>query len=114
MAITINNTTTIIGPSSLIERTVQIQSEQEAIDGSLQRNRIGQKREVVMIWANLQPNDFLTLNNLFTTGSGIYYSNNGSKYGTLSFSGLPFVENEGQYTPGTSYLADYQVRIREM
>lgn len=108
-------------PTNLKEYSIQIQTEQEAIDGAIQRNKVrsvgnpnGQKFVAELSWTYLSPAQYQTLNNQFITGSGIFYNNPASKYGTLTFSGLPFIESEGEYVPGESLLTDYKVRIREL
>lgn len=114
MAVAINHSDLSPQPSQLIERKIQIQTDQVAIDGSLQRNRIGEKKESVLTWKNILASDFQTINNNFTTGSGVYYNNPTSKYGTFTFSGMPYIEQESEYVPGSSLLTDYTVRIREI
>lgn len=116
--ITINGQT-ILQPSTLREYKEATQSEQYAIDGAAQRNRVkttgnpnGEKAWAEMTWDKIPPSDFLTLYNSFRTGSGICYQNPSSKYGTLTFSGLPFME-EGEYVSGESRLTTFKVRIRE-
>lgn len=105
----------IVQPSILTERLVQIESENESIGGSIQRNRIGQKKEAELKWSWLAPSGYQQLVSLFTTGSGFWYSNDQSNYagGVLTFSGLAFFD-EGEYVPGASLFRDFKARIREI
>jgi hypothetical protein len=119
--IEINHSAISPQPTSLREYSIQIQTDQESIDGSIQRNKVrstnnpdGQKFAAELTWDLIQPSDYQTLNNQFVTGSGIYYHNPASKYGTLSFSGMPFIEDESEYVRGESLLSSYKVRIREI
>lgn len=114
MSVAINGSDLSPQPSNLNERKISKQTDQEAIDGSLQRNKVGEKYEAILTWRNIDPSAFQSINNLFTTGSGVYYSNPLSKFGSLTFSGLPYVNDDSDYVPGSSLLSDYQVRIREM
>lgn len=110
-------------PSEVTDRRIYQQSEKEAIDGAMQRNRIstssnpnGFKYESLLLWANLDPTSFAALDTYFMTGSGVAYTNTLSKYnnGTLTYSGLPFVEEEGKYITGDGRWADFAVRIRQI
>lgn len=98
-----------------MEELVQIQSENVSISGGLQRSKIGQKKQATMQYAYLSPADYQNLINKFTTGSGLYYSNNASNYagGVFAFSGLPYF-SEASYVPGASLYRPFQVRIREL
>lgn len=111
--ISINNSALPVQPTVLIEKNVQIQTDQTSINGSMTRNRIGQKKSVYMGFAIMSPNDYQTTVNYFTTGSGIYYSNDQSSYGTYTFSGLPLYD-EDEYVPGASLFRPLQVTIREV
>lgn len=118
--ITINSGVLPLEPSGLKEWREYIQIEKYAIDGAIQRNRIrtpgnpdGFKYNVEMIFGNITSANFTTLANLFTSGSGVNYYNNLSKYGTLTFSGLPFPEEADEYLPGGSLITTYKVKIRQ-
>lgn len=119
--IQINNNALPVQPTRLREYKIYQQTDAEAIDGTMQRNRIstannpqGYKNVTEMTFDKITSADYSYLNNLFVSGSGVYYYNPASKGGTaLAFSGLPFPE-EGEYVPGESLLSDYTVRIREI
>lgn len=114
MSISINRNSSVPQPTILLEELVQIQAENYAISGAVQRNRIGQKKQATMEYDWLSPSDYQTLIAAFTTGSGIFYNNNASDYagGIFTFSGLPFFE-EDSYIPGASLYRKFKVRIRE-
>lgn len=112
MSIYINNSILSNQPSSLLEELLQIQSDNEAINGGLQRNKSGQKKQSTMQFTNLSPSDYQTLVNYFTTGSGVIYYNDQSSYGIFTFSGLPYFD-EAQYVKGASLYRPLRVRIRE-
>lgn len=101
-------------PTVLTERLVQVQSENYSINGSLQRNRIGQKKEAALEYTYLTPSGYQQLIGYVTTGSGFSYSNDASNYtgGLFTFSGLPFFE-ESDYVRGGSLYRKLKVRIRE-
>jgi len=118
--ITINSGTLPVQPSKLREWREYIETEKYAIDGAVQRNRIktpanpqGFKYNAEMIFDNIDTSDFQALDGYFTAGSGVNYYNPSSKYGVLSFSGLPFPEENDEYSPGDSLLTTYKVRIRQ-
>lgn len=120
-AIAINGSDLPIQPSLLIEWREYQQKDHMAIDGSMQRDRIrtaqntvGYKYNVRMTFRQVTSANWQALDALFVSGSGIAYNNPQSgKFGTLTFSGLPTVEDATQYSPGSSLLADYIVTIRE-
>jgi hypothetical protein len=111
----INNTPLNTQPSELTENLILIQTEQTSINGSMQRNKIGQKKNASMIFPIVQPGDYQTLVAAFTTGSGVYYYNDQSNYagGIYSFNGLPFF-SESEYVQGDSLYRAFQVNIREI
>ena len=118
--ITINSGTLARQPSRLREWREYKQTDREAIDGSIQRNRIstpsnplGFKFNVEMTFERLSKDDFQSIDSLFVTGSGVNYYNPESKYGVLSFSGLPYTEENDEYERGSSLLTNYKVRIRQ-
>jgi len=121
LPITVNSGTLVRQPSKLREWREYVQSDRIAIDGAIQRNRIrtasnplGFKYNVEMIFENLDSTDYQAIDALFTSGSGVnYYNPSSGKFGTLSFSGLPFPEEEGEYSSGDSLQADYKVKIRQ-
>ncbi len=119
--ITINGASLPKQPTLLRDYREWKQTENEALDGGMQRNRIataanpvGYKYVAEMSWDKLDPSSFNTLMGLFVTGSGVLYSNPSSKYGALTYSGLPFVEEPDPYQPGESLNATFKVRIRQV
>ena len=113
MSVYINSNALPVQPTSLNEYYIQIQTDQTSINGSMTRNRIGQKRGVEMEFTIMQPSDYQTIINYFTTGSGVYYSNDQSSYGTFTFSGLPFFA-EDVYVQGGSLYRPLKVTLREV
>ncbi len=118
--ITVNSGTLPRQPSIVREYREYIQSEKYAIDGAIQRNRIstpnnplGFKYNVEMTFENIAISDFQALDAFFMPGSGVNYYNPASKYGTLSFSGLPFPDESSDYSRGSSLLTTYKVKIRQ-
>lgn len=115
MSISIAGDSTVPQPELLLEEFIQIQSDNTAIAGSVQRNRIGQKKQATLKFPYLAPADYQNLLSKFTTGSGVYYSNNNSgktANALFAFSGLPsFTESE--YVPGASLFQPFEVKIRE-
>lgn len=119
--ITINSGTLARQPSRLKEWREYIQTDKYAIDGAVQRNRIstpsnplGFKYNVEMVFDKLDSADYQAIDALFTSGSGVnYYNPSSGKFGVLSFSGLPYPDEMGEYSRGDSNLADYKVKIRQ-
>lgn len=113
MAVTIAGTT-VPTPNRLNEFEVQIQHDNEAIDGSVQRSRIGSKKLADMAWDALRPADYQTILGLITTGAAVAYSNNQSNRagGVFSFTGLPTFE-EGEYIKGGTLFRSMNLQIRE-
>ena len=118
--ITINSGTLPRQPSRLKEWREYIQTDKFAIDGAVQRNRIrtpgnplGFKYNIEMIFENINVSDFGTLDAYFTAGSGVNYYNPSSKYGVLSFSGLPYPDEGDDYSSGDSLQTTYKVKIRQ-
>lgn len=109
------NSITIKQPSSLAESDIQIQTDNESIDGSLQRNRLGQKKSVSMSWQYLTPAEFQTLVGYFSSGNEVIYNNTESNRsgGSYGFTGLPNYK-EGEYLRGGSKLVTLDVTIREV
>jgi hypothetical protein len=112
VTVRINNNALLVQPTGLGESLIQIQTDQMSINGSLTRNRINQKKQADMNFTIMSPADYQTTVNYFTTGSGVYYSNDQSSYGTFTFSGLPSF-SESQYVPGASLFRPLTVTIRE-
>lgn len=102
-------------PATLNEYEVPIQSTAEAIDGSRQRDKRGDKVEVEMSWTWLRPAEYRELMDLFRSGDPVTYENPDStiRVGTLSFSGLPEY-TEDDYLPGSSRVKPLSVTIREV
>ncbi len=115
MTVSINNVALNNQPILLKENLLQIQTDQMSINGSMARNKIGQKKMADMQFTILSPADYQTLIANFTTGSGVYYSNNASDYsgGLLTFSGLPTF-SESEYVQGGSLYRSFQVSLREI
>lgn len=118
--ITVNSGTLARQPSKLKEYREYIQTDKQAIDGAVQRNRIrtasnplGFKYNAEMIFEDINVADFQAIDALFTAGSGVNYYNPNSKYGVLSFSGLPYPDETDDYGPGESLLTNYKVKIRQ-
>lgn len=118
--ITINSGTLPRQPSRLKEWREYIQTDKFAIDGAVQRNRIrtpanplGFKYNIEMIFENINVTEFGQLDAYFTAGSGVNYYNPSSKYGVLSFSGLPYPDEGSDYSRGDSLLTTYKVKIRQ-
>lgn len=118
--ITINSGTLPRQPSKLREWREYNQTDKIAIDGAIQRNRIrtsanplGFKFNAEMIFENIEVSDFQALDAYFTAGSGVNYYNPSSKYGVLSFSGLPYPDETDDYGPGESLFTNYKVKIRQ-
>lgn len=115
MGISINGSSLPTQPTMVKEELLQIQSEQMAIDGSMSRNKIGQKKQVTLSIPFMSPADYQLALSYFITGSGVYYSNNQSNYtgNMFAFSGLPFF-NESEYVQGGSLFRQLEVKIREI
>lgn len=115
MSVYINNSALPQQPTLLLEEYLQIQSEQMSLDGSMSRNKIGQKRQVTMEIPFMSPANYQGALSNFITGSGVYYSNDKSNYtgGVFAFSGLPFFE-ESEYVQGGTLFRALKVRIREI
>lgn len=113
MTVSINNNALPVQPTDLNEHNNQIQTDQTSINGGMTRNRIGQKKQADLTFTIMQPSDYQTVIGYFTTGSGIYYSNDQSSYGTYTFSGLPSY-SEDNYVPGASLYRPLTVTIREV
>lgn len=111
----INGTALPVQPSVLTEELLQMQTDQESIDGSMTRHKINQKKRSTMEFPIVQPSDYQTLLSSFVTGSGIYYYNDQSNYtgSVLAMSGLPSF-TEQAYVPGSSLFRPFSVVIREI
>ena len=120
LPITVNSGTLPRQPSKLREWREYIQTDKTAIDGAIQRNRIrtpqnplGFKFNAEMIFENISTTEFALLDAYFVAGSGVNYYNPSSKYGVLSFSGLPYPDESDDYAPGDSLFTTYKVKIRQ-
>src|ERR1700722_9790104 len=107
-------------PTLLRDYRINIQTENTALDGGTQRNRVvsggnpvGYKYAVDLEWDNQGTSDFTTLLGIFSSGSGLVYSNPATKYGPLTYSGLPYVTEPDPYQAGDSLLTTLQVTIRQ-
>lgn len=119
--ILINGSAPIVQPTKVQEYKERNDFEGIALDQTMQRNTVtsptnptGRKYNAELTFAQLNLSQFAQIDNLFTTGSGILYTNPNSKYGNLTYSGLPFVDDNYEYQPGESGLSDYKVRIRQI
>lgn len=113
MAVSVNGSALPVQPTTLNESYIQIQTDQTSINGGMTRNRVGQKKQADMEFTIMQPSNYQTIINQFTTGSGVYYSNDQSSWGTFTFSGLPSF-SESAYVPGTTLYRPLVVNIREV
>lgn len=113
--ISINGNSNIKQPTDVNEEPEQIQTDQMSVDGSMQRNRLGKKRRVVLKWNHLKPAEFQQLMTYFESGAAITYSNDQSNVagGVLAFTGLPTFD-QGNYYRGTTLMVPLSVTIREV
>jgi hypothetical protein len=97
------------------EELLQIYHDRMRVDGSLQRNFFGVKKQVTLTWPPLQPSDFQQLIAMFTSGHTVNYNNTNSGYGSggMNFVGLP-MHSEDAYIPGGSLLRTLTVTIRQV
>ena len=114
MTVLLNNQS-IVQPSMLTEKPLQIQTDTFSIAGKMQRNRIGQKKMALLEWDDISPEQYQALYNIFTTGSGFSYYNNQSKFagGVLTFSGMADFD-DSEYVPGSSLYSKIKATIREI
>lgn len=113
--ITLNGITTA-QPTDITEERLQIQHDNESLDGSLQRDYLGEKMQSTLVWQRLKLADYQQLIALFTGGAAaVAYTNTLSNYagGTLSFTGLATVK-ESSYVRGATGLRPLQVVIRQV
>lgn len=108
----INSSALNVQPSSLSEYYIQIQTDQQSINGSMARNRIGQKKVADMEFTIMSPSDYTTVFAYFTTGSGVTYLNDQSKFGIFSFTALPTFSDDA-YVQGASLYSPFKVSLRE-
>ena len=118
--ISFNTYSGIKQPSRVREYREYQRTDKTAIDGRMQRNviatsnnREGFKYVAELEWEYITPGDFAVIDNYIRTGSGILYGNSLSKFGILTFSGLPFPD-EGEYYPGADAISGFTVRIRQI
>lgn len=118
--ITVNSGTLPRQPSIVKEYREYIETDSYTIDGSVQRNRIstpqnplGFKYNVELTFENIAISDFQALDAYFMPGSGVNYYNPQSKYGVLSFSGLPSPDESSEYSRGAGLQTTYKVKIRQ-
>lgn len=121
LPISVNNTALPVQPSAVRDYLLRNDSEKEALDQTLQRNTIvspnnptGRKYMTELTFNQLTIPQFQATNNLFTTGSGVLFNNPNSKFGNITYSGLPYVDEANDYVPGDSFLTDYKVKIRQI
>lgn len=113
--ISINGNSAIKQPNDINENPEQIQTDQMAVDGSMQRNRLGKKRRAVLKWNHLKPAEYQQLMTYFESGNAVTYSNDQSNVagGVLTFTGLPTFD-QGNYYRGTTLIVPLTVTIREV
>jgi hypothetical protein len=114
--ISINGSALAVQPSDLTEMPIAIQTDNTAVDGSMQRNYINQKWSVTMGFTYLTPAQVQLFNTLFLSGTPVTYLNTSSNQnsgGSLTFSGLPTF-TFGKYFNGAGLLVPYQVTIRQV
>ncbi|QNK82602.1 hypothetical protein [Nakamurella sp. PAMC28650] len=111
------NSITIAQPKSdgVKEELLQIYHDRMRVNGSLQRNFFGVKKQVTLSWPPLAPADFQVLIAMFTSGATVSYSNSNSAYagGSMNFVGLP-LHAEDAYLPGSSILRTLTVTLRQV
>lgn len=102
-------------PTDVNENPVQVQTDQESINRSMQRNRMGKKEQVILTWPHLRTTEYQALIALFESGNPVVYSNNQSNRagGVLTFTGLPTYE-QGNYYRGQTLMVPLTVTIREV
>lgn len=112
-----------LSPQPSVVKEYKERNDQEtiAMDQTMQRNTMtspsnptGRKFNAELTFNQLTLGQFATIDAFFTTGSGVLYTNPNSKYGNLTYSGLPFIDDQADYQPGESGLSDYKVRIRQI
>lgn len=118
--ITINGQT-IKQPTTARDYRIKIQTENTSLDGTTQRNRVisannpvGYKYAADLEWQDIGGADYTTLLGLFQSGSGVVYNNPATKYGALTYSGLPYDDDPDPYIAGDSLLSTYKVTIRQV
>lgn len=111
------NSATIVQPDNtgVKEELMQIYHDRMRVNGSLQRNFFGVKKQVTLTWSRLVPSDYQQLMGFFTTGRVVVYVNTLSAYsgGSMSFTGLP-MHSEDVYLPGSTLLRSLTVTLREV
>lgn len=115
MSVTINSDSTVAQPTEIKEEQLQIQNDNAAIDGSMQRNRMNSKAQATLTWGALAPSDYQLLFGYLTSGIAVTYNNSQSNYtgGALSFTGLPTI-TEDAYFHGTSLIRPLVAVIRQV
>lgn len=106
---------TIKQPSGLREFYEYIRNDNRSLNGKLQRNQFNKKKVAVLTWTNLKPTELQDLLDWIDDLASHAYSNTESRYGTWAFTGLPTIEDEGNYVRGATYMTDtFTVSIREV
>lgn len=115
MSVTINSDSGVAQPTEITEEYLQIQNDNMAIDGSMQRDLINKKARSTLTYGSLSPTDYQLLFGYFTSGAAVLYTNTASNYagGSLIFTGLPTI-TEGAYFHGTSLIRPLTVVIRQV
>lgn len=114
--ISINGTALLKQPPILLEEPIPIQTDNEAVDGTTQRNYISFKWQSKMGFTYLTPAQVQAFNTLFLGNSAVTYQNTMSAMisgGTLSFSGLGTF-TFGEYLRGANMFVPYTITIRQV
>lgn len=112
--VTINSNNSTPQPTTLKEEYVQIQTDQIAINGAMQRTYYGEKQQATLQWDWLSPTDYQTLLGFFRGGGTVTYSNTSSDVssGVFSFTGLP-IFTEAEYIQGGTLYRKISAVIRQ-
>lgn len=102
-------------PTGINEYLDRIETDQEALDGSVQRTVVGTKKVSELEWEKLKPADYQALLGIFEPGTTISYVNDLSNRsgGVFSFTGLAKYK-EGDYQRGGTLLRSFSAVIREV
>ncbi len=109
------NATTVPQPTGLNEYLDRIETDQEALDGSVQRTTNGTKKVSELEWEALKPADYQALLAIFEPGNTIVYLNDLSNRsgGVFTFTGLAKYK-EGDYQRGATLLRSFSAVLREV
>lgn len=106
---------TIPMPNGLREYYQYIRTDNQSINGTMQRNQINKKKIAELTWTNLLPASLATILVWADDLNSHAYSNTQSRYGTWAFTGLVTITDPGEYLRGSSYMtSSFTVVIREV